>query len=188
MLRLAGRKSISQMTLAQTVIMIGIGSLLIQPLAGRNIWVTLAVGFMLILTLIVIEYVQIRFNIFETLITGSAKVIIENGKLNEKNLRKMRLTVDQLETNLRQQNVSKISDVQWCTLEPNGQIGYTLKPQAQPVTKEDFQRFTEEMNRRLDQITPPSRSTSLPQPDNEKNIFTEVKQTQHTAPPPEHLQ
>ncbi|WP_461180822.1 DUF421 domain-containing protein [Virgibacillus kimchii] len=188
LLRLAGRKSISQMTLAQTVIMIGIGSLLIQPLAGRNIWVTLAVGFMLILTLIVIEYVQIRFNIFETLITGSAKVIIENGKLNEKNLRKMRLTVDQLETNLRQQNVSKISDVQWCTLEPNGQIGYTLKPQAQPVTKEDFQRFTEEMNRRLDQITPPSRSTSLPQPDNEKNIFTEVKQTQHTAPPPEHLQ
>lgn len=188
LLRLAGRKSISQMTLTQTVIMIGIGSLLIQPLAGENIWVTLGVGLMLILTLIVMEYVQIKFNFFEKLITGSAKLVIENGVLNEKNLRKMRLTVDQLETNLRQKNVSKISDVQWCTLEPNGQIGFTLKPQAQPVTKKDFYEFTKEINQRLDQIAPPSRSMHLPQPDSKENIFSEVEQKKHTTPPPEHLQ
>ncbi|MBR3118639.1 MAG: DUF421 domain-containing protein, partial [Oceanobacillus sp.] len=44
LLRIAGRKSISQMTLTQTVIMIGIGSLLIQPIAGEDIWSTLLVG------------------------------------------------------------------------------------------------------------------------------------------------
>jgi len=188
LLRLAGRKSISQMTLTQTVIMIGIGSLLIQPLAGENIWVTLGVGLMLILTLIVMEYAQIKFNFFEKLLTGSAKVVIQNGVLHEKNLRKMRLTVDQLETNLRQKNVSKLSDVQWCTLEPNGQIGFTLKPEAQTVTKQDFYQFTKEMHQRLDQFTPPSRSGILQQPDDQGDIFTEVEQTNHTTPPPEHLQ
>jgi uncharacterized membrane protein YcaP (DUF421 family) len=188
LLRLAGRKSISQMTLTQTVIMIGIGSLLIQPLAGENIWVTLGVGLMLILTLIAMEYVQIKFNFFEKLLTGSAKVVIENGVLNEKNLKKMRLTVDQLETNLRQQNVTKISDVQWCTLEPNGQIGFTLKPEAQTVTKKDFYEFTKEINQRLDQISAPLRSANLPQPNNQDDIFTEVEQSKHTTPPPEHLQ
>src|SRR5690625_4731106 len=188
LLRLAGRKSISQMTLTQTVIMIGIGSLLIQPLAGENIWVTLGVGLMLILTLIVMEYAQIKLNFFEKLLTGSSKVVIENGVLNEKNLKKMRLTVDQLETNLRQQNVTKISDVQWCTLEPNGQIGFTLKPEAQTVTKQDFHEFTKEINQRLDKIIPQTSSVTLPQTDSQENIFTEVEQTKHTAPPPEHLQ
>ncbi|GGF25213.1 hypothetical protein GCM10010954_25100 [Halobacillus andaensis] len=43
------------MTLAQTVIMIAIGSLLIQPVSGKNIWVTFGVGSILVLTLIVIE-------------------------------------------------------------------------------------------------------------------------------------
>ncbi|MFA1822107.1 DUF421 domain-containing protein [Virgibacillus oceani] len=188
LLRLAGRKSISQMTLTQTVIMIGIGSLLIQPLAGENIWVTLGVGLMLILTLIVMEFVQIKSNFFENLLTGSAKVVIKDGELDEKNLKKMRLTVDQLETNLRQKNVAKLSDIQWCTLEPNGQIGFTLKPEAQPVTKKDFHQFAKDMQQRLDQIAPAARSATLPQPDNQEDIFTEVDQSKHTTPPPEHLQ
>ncbi|WP_399457266.1 hypothetical protein [Virgibacillus dokdonensis] len=79
LLRLAGRKSISQMTLAQTVIMIGIGSLLIQPLAGKNIWTTLGVGTVLVLTLIVIEFAQIKSDSFEGIITGKSKVLIHNG-------------------------------------------------------------------------------------------------------------
>jgi uncharacterized membrane protein YcaP (DUF421 family) len=88
LLRVAGRKSISQMTLAQTVIMIGIGSLLIQPLAGENIWTTLGVGAMLVLTLIIIEFAQLKSDKIETLITGKAKVLIENGQLKEENLLK----------------------------------------------------------------------------------------------------
>ncbi|WP_405102717.1 hypothetical protein [Oceanobacillus sp. FSL H7-0719] len=68
LLRFAGRKSISQMTLAQTVIMIGIGSLLIQPIAGEGIWSTLLVGLFLVLTLIVIEHMQVKWDSFEKLI------------------------------------------------------------------------------------------------------------------------
>lgn len=37
-LRLAGRKSISQLTVAQTVMMVAVGSLIIQPVGDRNIW------------------------------------------------------------------------------------------------------------------------------------------------------
>ncbi len=56
LLRVAGRKSISQMTLAQVVIMIGIGSLLIQPIVGKNVFTTLLVGLALVLTLVIVEY------------------------------------------------------------------------------------------------------------------------------------
>lgn len=96
LLRIAGRKSIAQMTLAQTVIMIAIGSLLIQPVAGKNVWVTFGVGSVLVATLIVIEFLQVKSDAFEKLITGKSIPLIENGQLVEKNLKKLRLTVDQL--------------------------------------------------------------------------------------------
>lgn len=138
LLRVAGRKSISQMTLAQTVIMIGIGSLLIQPLAGENIWSTLFVGSMLVITLLIVEYSQIKFNFLESLITGKAKVLIEDGNVNINNLRSVRLTVDQLETQLRQKSVTRIKDVKYATLEPNGQVGFVLIEEAKPATKKEI--------------------------------------------------
>lgn len=84
LLRIAGRKSISQMTLAQTVIMIGIGSLLIQPIAGEDIWSTLFVGFILVLTLVLMEFSQIKFDFVESFITGKSKVLVHKGQLEEK--------------------------------------------------------------------------------------------------------
>nr|WP_059104019.1 DUF421 domain-containing protein [Shouchella shacheensis] len=146
LLRAAGRKSISQMSLAQVVIMVGIGSLLIQPLSGKNIWSTLFVGALLVLTLIIIEYSQLKFDFIEKLVSGSSKVLIEDGELRLKNLRMVRLTIDQLETQLRQRNVAKISDVKWATIEPNGQIGFVLKEEAKNSTKQDIQTIQEELH------------------------------------------
>ena len=190
LLRIAGRKSISQMTLAQTVIMIGIGSLLIQPVAGKNIRTTLAVVGTLVLTLIVMEYAQIKSDRIEKIITEKSKILIENGTLNEKNLKKLRFTVDQLEMKLRQQNVTKISDVQWATLEPNGQVGYELKQEAQPVTKKEFQLLQQDIQqvRQLLDSTFAMQIQQHAQPKNQQDIFSEVAMNSHTNKPPKHLQ
>lgn len=195
LLRFAGRKSISQMTLAQTVIMIGIGSLLIQPIAGQNIWTTLVVGLVLVLTLIVMEYVQVKGDFFENLLTGKSKVLIENGVIQEKNLRNFRLTVDQLEMNLRQQSVQRIDDVQWATLEPNGRVALVLKEDAQPVTKKEFKQLTSMMEQTLSQInqlanvaqSSPLNKQSIP-PEQQETIFAEVQRNSHKNKPPERLQ
>ncbi|WP_421803474.1 DUF421 domain-containing protein [Halobacillus salinus] len=117
-LRIAGRKSISQMTLSQTVIMIAIGSLLIQPVSGKNIWVTFGVGGVLVLTLVVMEFLQVKVDFFEKYLTGRSVSIIKDGRLQEKEMKKLRLTVDQLEMKCRQQNVTSLRDIQSATLEP----------------------------------------------------------------------
>lgn len=204
LLRFAGRKSISQMTLAQTVIMIGIGSLLVQPLSDRNIWVTIGVGAVLILTLIGMEYGQIKSDKMESFITGKSKMVIENGEVDIKNLRKMRLTVDQLEMKLRQGNVARITDVKWATLEPNGQIGFILKDHLQPATKQDVEQIKNDIeelkmlfNQRLPKVklitkynepaveTPPA---SQKQENDKPDIFSEVNYKSHETPPPKYLQ
>jgi uncharacterized membrane protein YcaP (DUF421 family) len=190
LLRIAGRKSISQMTLAQTVIMIGIGSLLVQPLAGKNIWITLAVGSILVLTLIAMEYGQIKSDAIEKFITGKSKVLVENGTIHEKNLRKLRMTVDQLEMKLRQSNVNSISDLQWATLEANGQIGYQLKPESQPVTKKEFDLLRQDIQK-LVLLLEPRLTPILQNPtqqEDKEDIFKEVSMKSHDNPPPKHLQ
>lgn len=190
LLRVAGRKTISQMTLAETVIMISIGALLVQPIANKNIWVAFGSGGVLVLTLIIMEYSQVKVDGLEKLITGQSKILIENGEPNEKNLKKFRMTVDQMEMKLRQKNVTNMNDVELATLEPNGQIGFTLKQEAQPVTKKEFQQLqqsvnqlttsqSEQLNQQLDRI-----QKVLSQ----NNLFTEVKNNAHKNPPPKHLQ
>lgn len=190
LLRIAGRKSISQMTLAQTVIMIGIGSLLIQPVAGKNLWTTLGVGGVLVLTLVIMEYAQLKSDKIEQFITGKAKIIIEQGKINEANMRKVRLTVDQLEMNLRQQNVGKLSDVEWATLEPNGTVGFILKEESQPVTKKQFQQLQQDIQV-IKQFLEPMATKSLSQnlkESSQQDLFSEVEFQAHETEPPKHLQ
>lgn len=190
LLRFAGRKTISQMTLAETVIMISIGALLVQPIANKSIWVAFGAGAVLVVTLIAMQYGQVKINGLEKLITGRSEVVIENGTFNEKNMMKLRITVDQIEMRLRQHNVTSINDVEWATLEPNGQLGFSLKPEAQPLTKKEFQQLQqsnnqpsesqyEQLNQKLNQI-----QNQL----NQNNLFAEVKNKEHKHTPPEHLQ
>lgn len=138
LLRFAGRKSISQMSLAQTVVMISIGSIIIQPIVESSVWRTLLAASMFILALIVMEYLQVKFNFMENFITGKSKIVIEQGELKTKNMKKLRFTADQLEMRLRQQGINRISDVKTATLEPNGQLGYELFPMQNQLLSESL--------------------------------------------------
>ena len=195
LLRIAGRKTISQMTLAETVIMIAIGSLLIQPVSGKNVWTTFLVGAVLVATLLVMEFLQMKSDGFEKLITGKSKVIIDNGTLNEKTLKKLRLTVDQLEMQLREKSVTKISDVKWATLEPNGKLGLELKDDAKPVTKKDFEDFKQTIVKLIpsnSQLVHINEILSLInkqyKTESQEDIFAEVKNKEHNITPPKYLQ
>ncbi len=173
-LRLAGRKSISQLTVSQTVIMISIGNLMIQPVSNRNIFVTFLIAMLLVLVLIFMEFIQMKNDKFENFITGKGILVIDNGVIIEKNLKRLRLTVDQLEVRLRQKSVKRIADVELATIEPSGQIGVLLKEYAQPATKQDIQLLINYIHSKLPGklIPPPSILNSKNQ---DEELFTEVK-------------
>lgn len=172
LLRIAGRKSISQMTLAQTVVMISIGTIIVQPIVEKSVSKAIASACIFVVTVMFLEYFQLKSNAFEKFITGKSKVVIENGILNISNLTKLRLTVDQLEMRLRNQGISKIEDVKTATLEPNGQLGYELKDDAKPLTVRDFHKLMQSYstnNKSLCDI--------YYEEEENNNIFQEVKKT-----------
>lgn len=173
LLRIAGRKSISQSSVATTVIMISIGTTMVQPIANHHLWIALGSAAIFIIVLIFIEYLHIKFNWFETLMSGRSKIVIENGQIHRNNLRTMRMTVDQLEMRLRQNGVSNLSDVKTATLEPNGQLGYELMRHAKPVTIGDLERLLG---------LKPDEANEADEALEQSLLFQEVKTKHHPTP------
>lgn len=176
LLRISGRKSIAQMTLAQTVVMISIGTIIVQPIIEDSLWRTIIAASIFVASLIIMEYLQLKFNFFEKFLTGKSLVVVENGNLNTTNLKKLRLTVDQLEMRLRLQGISKISDVKTATLEPNGQLGYELKEEAKPLTVGEFKKL----------INPAYLNLQSQNQESNNNIFDEIT-SGHTNKNPNQL-
>ncbi|MBU4643019.1 DUF421 domain-containing protein [Bacillus toyonensis] len=172
LLRLAGRKSISQMTLAQTVVMISIGTIIVQPIVEKSVLKAIVSALIFVVSVVILEYLQLKSNAFEKFITGKSKTVIENGVLNVSNLKKMRLTVDQLEMRLRNQGISKIEDVKTATLEPNGQLGYELQEDAKPLTVGDLKKLIQPQF--LNHIQSSDNVTSVQATRNNSNIFQEI--------------
>ncbi|WP_440897596.1 DUF421 domain-containing protein [Amphibacillus sp. Q70] len=172
-LRIGGRKSISQMSINQVIVMIGIGSLLIQPVADKSLFHTFAVAFLITILMVVTEYVEVKFDILETISTGKAKVVIEDGQLNITNLKKIRMSVDQLETRLRQSGVSSIDDIKYATVEVSGQLGYELKEAKKLATKADLNLLMDEIAQLQKALGINIKSQTKEEQAN--NIFDEVK-------------
>ncbi len=145
LLRLSGRKSLSQMTVATTVIMISIGTTIVQPIGNENVWNAILAAALFIVFLVITEWLIVRFNGLERVLTGMAVPVIQDGLVIEKNLRKIRLTVDQLEIRLRAKGIANMSDVKTATIESNGQIGYELKAYAKPLTVGQFEQVMKQM-------------------------------------------
>lgn len=184
LLRIAGRKSISQMSVATTVIMISIGTTIVQPIANHELGKAIGSASVFILTLLIVEQLQLKFNGFEKLMSGKAKVVVEDGEMILPNLKRMRFTVDQLEMQLREKGIKSITDLEMATMEPNGQLGYVLKRHARPVTVGD-----------LEQLLRSSMFTGVPSTEdqqdtnktstnnnNSTDIFAEVNTGAHAQP------
>nr|WP_239589524.1 YetF domain-containing protein [Metabacillus crassostreae] len=162
--------------------MIAVGSLIIQPVNDRNIWITMVVTFLMVSTLLLIEYIVMKFDSLESFIYGKSLLVVEDGKIIENNLKKLRLTVDMLEVRLRQQSIQNFSDLEWATIETNGQLGYMVKPNKQYATKEDIQMLKDLIERNQSKSNKTVTNFS-----NSDTIFNEVKNNKHLNEIPENL-
>ncbi|ERJ12128.1 DUF421 domain-containing protein [Haloplasma contractile] len=164
LLRLFGRRSIGQMTIGEGIIMISIGSLLVSPIGNESVLNTVIIAVIYIVVIMVLQRLQVKSISFTKLLTGTSVVIVDEGKIVKNNLKKLRLTETLLEMLLRQQGVTKLSDVKTATLEPNGRVGYELYDDAKPVTFRDIKPILQALN-----------LNTTKTPNENENIFTEIK-------------
>ncbi|NLK74303.1 MAG: DUF421 domain-containing protein [Clostridiales bacterium] len=138
--RILGSKLVSQMTSFDFVLGIMMGSAAVNSTTfeenpALSAFVML-VGISIITLLIDLAHLKsIRFRKF---IDAEPVIIIENGKIQNEKMKKLRLTVEDLMMMLRRNGYFNISDVQNAILESDGQLSVQIKPEKQPLTPSDI--------------------------------------------------
>ena len=139
-MRVMGKRQIGEMQPSELVIAIMISDLASVPM--QTIDIPLVAGIIPVLTLIVAEiimsYAGLKSRFLRRIITGEPSIIIYDGHVNEKELRKLRFNINDLQEQLRINNTPNIADVEVAVLETNGQLSVIPKKDARNVTVRDL--------------------------------------------------
>jgi uncharacterized membrane protein YcaP (DUF421 family) len=139
LLRITGRRSIAQMTISQTILIISLGDIIVEPFADKDVKKAITVAIIFSILLILFEVFEYHFKGFKKVAVGREKVIVKDGVIDKENMKKLRFTNDELYSRMRQEGIDKIGYLKRATLEPNGELGYELTKAAQPITVEDME-------------------------------------------------
>lgn len=139
-IRIMGKRQLSDMQTSElvvTMIIADIASIPMQntsqPLLSGIVPVLILISGEIFLSVLMMKIPAVR-----NLLCGRPEIIIENGRLKQTMLRRLRLTTEDLSVLLRQQGVFAIEDVQFCIIETNGQISVLLKPEKRNPTMLDM--------------------------------------------------
>lgn len=139
-MRLMGKREISQMQPFELVIAIMIADLASVPMADTGI--PIFNGIIPILTLLAFQLILSILNMksikLRAIICGKPQILIFRGKIDEKALKKEKITINELQERLRQSNIFNIGDVEYAILETSGQISVIQKPEKRNTIPEDF--------------------------------------------------
>lgn len=138
--RFMGRKALSQMTFFNFAIIIVLGSVAANLAMGRESTPASATAALITFGLLAIitGYLHIKSTWVRKLANSEPVIAIENGKIIDENLKKLRLTMDELNSLLRKKNVFNISDVEFGVIENGGELSVLPKSQKQPLTPSDL--------------------------------------------------
>jgi uncharacterized membrane protein YcaP (DUF421 family) len=135
-----GKRQIGQLQPFELVIAIMISDLASMPM--QDLRVPIFYGIIPILTLLflqtIITIIQLKSETFRKIVSGSPSIIITHGKLDISELKKQKLTFDDLMEELRLKGVYNISDIEFAIFETSGQLSIIPRTELSPVTKRDL--------------------------------------------------
>ena len=138
--RLMGKRELGQLQPFELVVIIIIADVASVPM--QDVGTPLLQGIIPILALLVgeiaISYLNIKFTFFNKLISGRSTVLIDQGRILEKSLKKQRYTIEGLMQELRIAGYPDISDIEYAILETSGQLSIIPKTEKNNVTIGDL--------------------------------------------------
>ncbi|KMK76947.1 DUF421 domain-containing protein [Alkalihalobacillus pseudalcaliphilus] len=142
--RILGKQTISQMNVLDFIIAISIGSITANIAFNLGIHIhhlVLAFAFFVVVS-IVTSYGSLKSKSFRNFVTGNPTVVIQNGHLLEKNMKKAHYTLDDINQLLRDKDVFDIAEVNFAIVETNGKLTVQKNAAMRTVTKEDLNLIT----------------------------------------------
>jgi uncharacterized membrane protein YcaP (DUF421 family) len=132
LLRVMGRRELSTLEPFDVILLVVIGDLVQQGVTQSDMSLTgmvLAVGTFGLLVILT-SWLSFRSKAARKVLEAAPTVILEHGRAVEKNLRAERLTLEEVASAARIQQIASLEDVEWAIVEPTGQISFIPKPSA----------------------------------------------------------
>ena len=137
--RLMGKRQLGELQPSELVITILVSNIATLSLEDEEI--PLLHGILPILVLVcfevLISQVSLKSERIRRWISGSPKVLIRGGVIDQQMMRELRFSVDDLMTSLRTNGVFDIADVQYAIVETNGTVSVCLRSAKQPAQRGD---------------------------------------------------
>jgi uncharacterized membrane protein YcaP (DUF421 family) len=138
LIRIAGRKTVSQMTFFDFILGVSMGTITANIALGPNRSLAGLTLVVFVVLTILLDYLHIQSFPLRKLENSEPVIVIENGKIINQNLTKTRISMNELNMQLRKKNIFNISDVEYAVLETDGKVSVLPKSQKQPLTPADL--------------------------------------------------
>ena len=127
--RVIGRRELSSMQPFDLILLVMIGDLVQQGVTQNDFSVTgaILVGGTIALLTVAVSFLSFKFPRLRPALDGEPVIVVEDGKPIERNLRRNRITLEELAAAARQSQLASIEDVRWGVLETNGRISFIPK-------------------------------------------------------------
>jgi uncharacterized membrane protein YcaP (DUF421 family) len=132
LMRVIGRRELSTLEPFDLILLVVLGDAVQQGLTQDDYSLTgalLAIGTIAMLQLGV-SYANFRFPRLRPLLDGEPIIVVRDGKPIEKNLRRERVTLDDLAAAMRKQNIASLDEVAWAVMETSGSLSFIKKSDA----------------------------------------------------------
>lgn len=139
-LRLTGKRQVGELEISELITTFMISELATSPIQDLSvpiIYSIIPIVFILCAE-IILSFSAIKCKKLKKIFFGNPSFIIENGTLNQKELCRLRIGINEFLGELRQKDVSDISDIDYAILEQNGKLSVILKEEKQPLCKDDL--------------------------------------------------
>jgi uncharacterized membrane protein YcaP (DUF421 family) len=136
MLRIGGRRELAQLTPADMLLLLLLSEVVSPSLTGGNdaVWVGLLAAALLIALTVLIGWLTFRSRRFEALVEGNPLLLVRNGKVDERQLRSLRITDQQLRTFLHEHGLLRMEQIAVAYVEPSGRVT-VVKEDEKPESK-----------------------------------------------------
>ena len=129
LMRVIGRRELSKLEPFDLILLIILGDAVQQGLTQDDYSLTgalLAIGTIAVLQ-VAFSYLNFRFPRLRPLLNGEPIIVVQDGKAIERNLKRERLTLDDIAESARLQGIGSLEDVAWGVLETSGTISFIKK-------------------------------------------------------------
>ena len=139
-IKLLGKKQVSQLNIFDYVIGISLGNLAAEMTINSDI--SIINGFMAMAIYgscsLFVSFITNKSIMARRFISGTPVILIENGKISKKQLRKVKLDINDLLQDAREDGIFDISKVEYAVMESSGKVTFLLKSENEPVTLSDL--------------------------------------------------